>query len=105
MSRSFNNTIRELREKHFPGRSIRSLQNELEDLLGEHFYTYVSKLEAGLLPSVDFLKKISLAYKLTDTEQHELLEAYLRQKFDNEMQRSGIELQQPILFRKIKRKK
>ena len=105
MNNDFKKTIRELREKHFPGRSIRSLKDELEDPLGQHFYTYISKLEAGLLPSVDFLKKVSNAYNLTQVEYQALFESYFHQKMQNDVARSGMEIAKPVLFRKLKKSK
>lgn len=98
-----------LREKHFPGRSIRSLSTELESQLGEHFYAYLSKIEAGALPSIEFLNKIRSAYKLTNDEYLELLNLYMRQKVDDVSDRSGVAVEastEPaLLFRKVNKKK
>ena len=106
MNESFKNKIRELREKHFPGQSLRTLSGDLESQLGEHFYAYLSKIEAGTLPSLDFLKKIRVAYKLTDSEYHDLFQLYARQKFEATSERSGLALEPvPILFRKTRKKK
>ena len=108
MNESFKNKIRELREKHFPGQSLRNLSIELESKLGEHFYAYLSKIEAGTLPSLDFLKKIIDAYKLTDAEYQDLFQLYARQKFEAESERSGLPLEPvpaTLLFRKTKKKK
>lgn len=109
MNESFKNNIRALRESHFPGRSLRSLKDELESHLGEHFYAYLSKIEAGALPSIDFIKKIKEAYNLSKDEYEELVQSYFRQKFDdefkNESQRSGVSLEPSLLFRKVNKKK
>jgi transcriptional regulator with XRE-family HTH domain len=106
MNETFKNKIRELREKHFPGQSLRGLSGELESQLGEHFYAYLSKIEAGALPSLDFLKKIRIAYKLTDDEYRDLFQLYARQKFAAESERSGLAIEPvPLLFRKTKKKK
>ena len=106
MNENFKNKIRELREKHFPGQSLRGLSGELESKLGEHFYAYLSKIEAGALPSVDFLKKIKEAYKLSEEEFHQLYELYIRQKIEAETERSGLPLEPaPQLFRKTKKSK
>ncbi len=106
MNENFKNKIRELREKHFPGQSLRSLSSELESQLGEHFYAYLSKIEAGALPSLDFLKKIRVAYKLTDSEFQDLFQLYARQKFEATSERSGLALEPvPLLFRKTRKKK
>ncbi len=106
MNKTFKNKIRELREERFPGKGLRSLSSELESQLGKHFYAYLSKIETGSLPSLDFLKKIRAAYKLTDNEYHDLFQLYAQQKFENEGERSGLELEPvPLLFRKTKKKK
>lgn len=108
MNENFKNKIRELRESHFPGQSLRGLSGELESQLGEHFYAYLSKIEAGALPSLDFLKKIKGAYKLTDDEYQNLFQLYIHQKLEAESERSGSGLvlePAPLLFRKTKKKK
>lgn len=105
MNENFKNKIRLLREKHFPGQSLRSLSGELESQLGEHFYAYLSKIEAGALPSIDFLSKIRVAYKLSNSEFQDLVELYLRQKLEAESERSGINVEPALLFRKTKKKK
>jgi len=107
MNKNFKNTIRELRESHFPGKGLRGLK--LESQLGEHYYAYLSKIEAGALPSIEFLSKIRKAYKLTNNEYINLLSLYMMQKVENESDRSGIEVETSIspslLFRKINKKK
>lgn len=110
MNENFKNKIRLLREVHFPGRSIRNLDKELETYFGKHFYAYISKIEAGALPSMDFVKKVKDAYSLTVNEYEELVQLYLKQKFEDEIvtetQRSGVALEpQPLLFRKVNKKK
>lgn len=110
MDDNFKNKIKSLRENHFPGRSIRGLNEELESYFGKNFFAYISKIEAGVLPSIDFIKKIKSAYLLTDKEYEELVEAYLKEKFENEIvaeaERSGVSKEpQPLLFRKVNKKK
>lgn len=109
MNENFKNKIRILREKHFPGHSIRSLSTELESQLGEHFYAYLSKIEAGALPSIEFLNKIRNAYKLTNDEYIELLNLYMKQKVEDVSDRSGVAVEtsaEPaLLFRKVNKKK
>lgn len=106
----FKNTIRLLREKHFHGRSIRSLSKELEPYFGKHFYVYVSKIEAGVLPSMDFVMKVNKAYSLNDKEYASLVESYATQKvkmeIGSDLERSGanIEIANPLAFRKVKKK-
>ncbi len=110
MDENFKNKIRSLRESHFPGRSVRNLKTELEPYFGKHFYAYISKIEAGALPSMDFIKKIKEAYTLSIKDYEDLVQLYLKQKFEDEFitetQRSGINLEpQPLLFRKVNKKK
>lgn len=109
MSENFKIKIRILREKHFPGKSLRTLSTELESQLGEHFYAYLSKIEAGALPSIEFLNKIRNAYKLTNDEYINLLSLYVMQKVSNESERSGIDVEPSVapslLFRKVNKKK
>lgn len=105
MNENFKNKIRLLREKHFPGQSLRGLSTELESQLGEHFYAYLSKIEAGALPSIDFLNKIRVAYKLTDDEFRDLSESYMKQRIESESERIGINIEPSLVFRKTKKKK
>jgi len=110
MNENFKNKIRSLRELHFPGRSIRGLDKELETHFGKHFFAYISKIEAGALPSIDFRKKVKDAYSLSNQEYEDLVQSYFQERFENEIvaetQRSGVGLEpQPLLFRKISKKK
>lgn len=110
MDDNFKTKIRELRESHFPGRSTRSLDGELESYFGKHFFAYISKIEAGALPSIDFIKKVKDAYSLSTKEYEDLVKLYFEERFENEIvadaQRSGVALQpQPLLFRKVNKKK
>lgn len=110
MINKFKNKIRFLREEHFPGKSVRSLDKELEPYFGKHFYAYVSKVESGILPSIDFIKKVKDAYNLSNSEYEDLVQVYLEQKFEDEIivetQKSGIALEpEPLLFRKVNKKK
>lgn len=110
MNDNFKNKIRSLRESHFPGRSTRSLDKELESHFGKHFYAYISKIEAGALPSIDFIKKVKEAYSLSTSEYEDLVQAYFKERFENKIvadaQRSGVALEpQPLLFRKVNKKK
>lgn len=110
MNEKFKNKIRALREEHFPGRSIRNLDKELEPYFGKHFYAYFSKVENGALPSLDFIKKVKEAYSLSVDEYEDLVQVYFKQKFEDEIisesQRSGITLKpDPLVFRKVNKKK
>lgn len=108
MNENFKTKIRNLREKHFPGKSLRTINEELKSQLGEHFYAYLSKIEAGALPSIEFLNKIHSAYNLTNDEYIELLSLYMKQKVENASERSHIAVETTtpaLLFRKVNRKK
>ncbi len=111
MLNKFKNKIKTLREAHFPGKSVRSLDKELKPYFGEHYYAYISKYESGLLPPVEALEKIKTAYSLTMQEYEDLMESYLLEKFEDHLadaQRAGVnvELQpEPLLFRKVTKKK
>lgn len=109
MNEKFKNKIRILREKHFPGQSLRSLSTDLESKLGEHFYAYLSKIEAGALPSIEFLNKIRTAYKLTNDEYIDLLNLYMKQKVEDASERSGVAVETAVtpalLFRKVNKRK
>lgn len=107
----FKNKIKSLRELHFPGKSVRSLDKELKPYFGEHYYAYISKYESGILPSMDVLEKIKMSYSLTMSEYEDLMESYLLEKFEDHLadaQRAGVNVElQPesLLFRKVPKKK
>lgn len=106
MEDKFRNKIREIREKQFPGRSVRSL-TELIPFFGDNFFAYISKVEAGALPSIDVFKKFKDAYRLTSYEFEVLAQSYMKQKFEdefsNDAHRVGVSVA-PVLFRKTKKK-
>ena len=86
----FGSKLKEFRERHFPGESLRKVSEKLK--LGDNFYSYLSKIELGLvLPSEDFLDKILKAYDLSDKEYQELVAAYLNDKVSQSF--SSMELQ------------
>ncbi len=111
MINKFKNKIKTLRESHFPGKSVRSLDKELKPHFGEHYYAYISKFESGVLPPIEALEKIKEAYSLSSSEYDELMGCYLLEKFEDHLadaQRIGVnvELQpEPLLFRKVNKKK
>ena len=111
MINKFKNKIKSLREDRFPGKSIRSLNEELEPYFGEHYYAYISKFESGVLPPIDSIKKLKDAYSLSENEYEDLVKTYLVEKFEDhvaDVQRTGasVELQpKPLLFRKVNKKK
>ncbi|MFA6297283.1 MAG: hypothetical protein WC629_01840 [Candidatus Paceibacterota bacterium] len=111
MLNKFKNKIKTLRETHFPGKSVRSLDKELKPHFGEHYYAYISKFESGVLPPIEVLEKIKEAYSLSSSEYDDLMRSYLMEKFEDHLadaQRIGVnvELQpEPLLFRKVNKKK
>jgi hypothetical protein len=114
MSNIFGDKLKKLREKHFPGESIRRLGKQLEkNGFGEYFYTQLSKMETGaVLPSEDFIKKIQKAYSLSTEETIELLTSLMFQKLQHkdflpehvEMPKGAMQTV-GRLFRKTKKKK
>lgn len=111
MINKFKNKIRILREMHFPGQSVRSLKQELEPHFGEHYYAYISKFESGILPLIEALEKIKIAYSLSSSEYEDLMKSYLMEKFEDHLadaQRIGVNLElssESLLFRKVNKKK
>lgn len=110
MKNDFAKKIKELREKHFEGQSLRSVALLLEKKFGKNFFTYLSKIENGALPSTKVLSDIAGAYKLSQSEYKELLEVYaygrLRDEIEPTAMKHGIGLSEsPVLFRKTKKKK
>jgi transcriptional regulator with XRE-family HTH domain len=78
---SFGKQLKIFREKHFPGKSLRSVGDELD--MGDTFYTYLSKMENDtLLPSEAVLFRLMGALSLTDTEKTELLTSFFATKIN-----------------------
>jgi transcriptional regulator with XRE-family HTH domain len=79
METLFGSKLKDLREKHFPGESLRKVSDKLK--LGDNFYSYLSKIELGVsLPSEDILQSINKTYELTQKEFQELLDSYMHDK-------------------------
>jgi transcriptional regulator with XRE-family HTH domain len=112
--KSVGEKLKELREKHFPGESLRKVSERLEESgLGKNFFTYLSKIESGtMLPSENLLKQLSDAYSLSRDEFMELLAHHTTEKLNARLRKSNlINKNQEIpaesvveLFRKIKKK-
>lgn len=111
MTNRFKNKIKTLREAHFPGKSVRSLDKELKPYFGEHYYAYISKFESGILPPTETLEKIKMAYSLSASEYDDLMQSYLLEKFEDHLadaQRAGVNVElkpKSLLFRKVNKKK
>ncbi|MFZ2188351.1 MAG: helix-turn-helix transcriptional regulator [Candidatus Moraniibacteriota bacterium] len=106
--------LKELREKHFPGESLRKVSEKLEGLeQGKNFFAYLNKIESGaMLPSETLLKQLSNAYNLSEDEFIQLLGHHTAQKLNVKLQGSLLSDGQEIsaasmveLFRKIKKDK
>lgn len=106
METKFGDKLKELREKHFPGESLRNVGKRFETEFGEYFYTQLSKMETGvLLPSADFLSRIAKSYQLLPEEVAALVEAYTTQKIQSlNIVVKHHELAVGKLFRKVKKK-
>ncbi len=79
MNNDFGPKLKELREKKFPGRSLRRVGEVFTSSgeFGDYFYTQLSKMEAGLLsPSPNVLLKIMDVYSANAEERKEILVAY-----------------------------
>ena len=79
MQNELSKKLHFLREKYFPGKSLRAVAASLN--LGINFYTYLSKIEQGTaLPSPQKLLEISEKYGLGENEIKELFDALVVDK-------------------------
>lgn len=106
MDKSFKQLIREAREDKFPGKSIRSI-SELKPFFGENFFAYISKIESGLLPSLEALTKLEDAYSIPSEKFKTILNAFFNQRIKDELEsvRNNDYTHSPISisFRKVKK--
>jgi hypothetical protein len=101
-----------LREKKFPGLSLRRVGEVLneKDNFGEYFYTQLNKMETGaLIPSVDLLTRIVEAYKATSEEKESLFQKlFIQSMVETEKE---LPIKEPAikealaLYRKLKKDK
>lgn len=107
MQTSFGSKVKELREAHFPGESLRSVSEKVRPK--SNFFTYLSKIEAGIAkPSKKFLYEINDAYKLSKEEFNDLLTSYLATEIKEdwpELLNNNGDVLMGQLFRKIKNNK
>lgn len=113
-TKTLGEKLKELREKHFPGQSLRKVSEELEvSGQGKNFFAYLSKIESGsMLPSESLLKQLSDAYNLSEDEFIELLGHHTAQKLNTKLKGNLLTNGQEIsaesviqFFRKIKKDK
>lgn len=71
--------MRNLREAHFPGESLRRVGERLADrgAFNPYFYTQLNKIEMGvILPSSELLGRILVAYGATVAQKQRAFEEY-----------------------------
>ena len=79
MNNEFGVKLKNLREKHFPGHSMRKVADLVAPQIqsGDYFFTQLNKMESGvLIPSANLLLKILDAYSADAEERKEVLIAY-----------------------------
>lgn len=106
MQNDFGGKIRQLRENHFPGMSLRNVGEKIRPK--SNYFTYLSRVEAGIIkPSRKFLAQIREEYKLSEEEYKELVLSYATTEImDGWAEFSDAEKNDLAgrLFRKIKNK-
>lgn len=105
--------LTKIREKKFPGESLRRVGGTLHEKhgFGEYFYTQLSKMEQGaIVPSIDMLNKILNAYGATKVEKDLMMQAWF-EATAMEMATKGLSLKESevkeavnLLYRKINKK-
>jgi len=110
----FGEKLKELREKKFPGQSLRRVGEILTALgdFGEYFFTQLNKMEAGLLvPSPNLVLRIMEAYNANEQERKDVFTVYSAAKLHKEMKEIEQVSQKPMneavaqLYRRVKKKK
>lgn len=105
MQNDFGKRIKELRESHFPGISLRNVGEQIRPK--SNYFTYLSRVEAGVIkPSRKFLSQIKDEYQLDDDEYKSLVLIYTAteimdgwSEFDDTEKKDMV----AQLFRKIKK--
>ena len=113
MGNIFGEEFTKIREKCFPGRSLRGVGIILhkEHGFGEYFYTQLSKMEKGsIIPSGDLVHKILDAYGYPKNQRTHIMSLLAVVSAHSRMHgisshRPSIELAAEMLYRKVKRKK
>ena len=115
MNNEFGSKLKELREKHYPGKSLRRVGEILSALggFGDYFFTQLHKIESGLLlPSPNLLLRILDVYDADEQERKEIFTtystfaAYKKMAQVDEIAKESLhEEAAHQLYRKVKKKK
>jgi hypothetical protein len=114
MTSEFGQKLKELRERKFPGQSLRRVGEFLASRdFGKFFFTQLNKMESGtLFPSPNLFLSILDAYSADDQERREILTAYSFTMAHKKMKEFDQISKKPImsdavnqLYRKVKKKK
>lgn len=103
--------LKNMRERKFPGLSLRRVGGILSDEhgFGEYFYTQLSKIEQGaLVPSIDMLSKILVAYGATVEEKESMKHHWLAATWGAAAAEVSVKRPEDaarLLFRKVQKKK
>lgn len=110
MENILGQSMKNLREKKFPGSSLRRVGEEVFEKkgLGKFFYTQINKMETGtIVPSIELLTKILGVYEATSSEKADLMENFLVQSMLGTEKDLGMKepsIQKALaLYRKIKK--
>ena len=77
MNKQFCNMLVDLRQKHFPGKSLEELPQELIIYFGLDYAKVIGQYENGRMPECScFVQRFKPAYSLSDDECLSLLELY-----------------------------
>ena len=74
MEKTLGEKLKEYRERKFPGMGLRKAEDEIKKTSDDIKINFVhlNRLENGLSPSVETIKKLSKIYELSSTEEIEL---------------------------------
>jgi hypothetical protein len=109
MKNNFGDSLRQMRDIHFPGKGLKSVCDQLltkgNDDFGGYFFTQLSRMENGqILPSEKILGRIMEAYDLNTEEKILLLEAYMEDRMKNITSQAGQKIMGKDLTMKVYRK-
>lgn len=113
MNNTFGDELTKLREKKFPGMSLRRVGAILQEKhgFGEYFYTQLNKIERGMIiPSPRLIEDVLDAYGASKQERNELLD-HLSAASDLDTLHNifehhpGAQKEVSMLYRKVKKRK